>query len=66
MTPTLLYVDPIFCYLLSTFAVEHITVIDSSYNKDMGGKFHIPLLTPLHKESNLEALDVDAFDSQTL
>ena len=52
--------------LLSTFGVEHITVIDSSYNKDMVSKFHIPLLTPLHKESNLDALDVDSFDSQTL
>ena len=52
--------------LLSTFGVEHITVIDSSYNKDMVSKFHINLLTTLHKESNLEALDVDAFDSQTL
>ena len=32
----------------------------------MASKFHIPLLTLSHKESNLEALDVEAVDSQTL
>ena len=32
----------------------------------MASKFHIPLLTPSHKESNIEALDIEAVDSQTL
>ena len=38
----------------------------ASYKNDMASKFHIPLLTLSHKESNLEALDVEAVDSQTL
>ena len=32
----------------------------------MASKFHIPILTLSNKESNLEALDVEAVDSQTL
>ena len=38
----------------------------SSYNNDMVSKFQIPLLIPSHMESNLEALDVEAVDSQAL
>ena len=44
---------------LCTFSVEHITAIVASYNNDMANKFHISLLTLSHKESNLEALDVE-------
>ena len=66
MTPTLLYVDPISVIWLCTFSVEYITVIVASYKNDIVSKFHIPLVTLSHKESNLEALDVEADDSQTL
>ena len=66
MTPAV-YVDPIFSFFGSVpFSVEHITVIVASYNNDMISKFHITFLTLSHKESNLEALDVEAVDSQTL
>ena len=51
---------------LCNLSVEHITVKVSSYNNNMASKFHIPLLTPSHKESNIEALDIEAVDSQTL
>ena len=61
MTPTLLYVGPIFSYF--TFSIEYKTVIVASYNNDRASKFHIPLLTLSHKENNLEALDDEAVDS---
>ena len=32
----------------------------------MASKFHITLLTLLQKDSNLEALDIEALDSQAL
>ena len=32
----------------------------------MASKFHITLLTLSHKENNLEAVNVEAVDSQTL
>ena len=65
MTPALLYVDPISSYL-ALCLFHRALVIVFSYNNDMASKFNIPLLTPSHKESNLEALDVEAVDSQTL
>ena len=37
-----------------------------SYKNHMASKFHITLLTLSHKQSNLEALDVEAVDSRTL
>ena len=52
--------------LLCSFSVEHLTVIGASYNNDMASKFHISLLTLSHKDSNLEPLDVEVVDSQTL
>ena len=52
--------------MLCTFSIEHITVIVSSYKNDIASKFYIPLLTPSQKESNLEAVDVEAVDNQTL
>ena len=64
MTRTLLHVDPIFSYLaLYLFSIEHITVTAASYKNDIASRFHIPVLTLSYKESNLEALDVDAVDS---
>ena len=65
MTPTVLYVDPIFPYLACIFSVGHVTDIVASYNNDVFSKFHKPLLTLSHKESKLNALDVEAVDSQT-
>ena len=66
MTRTLLYVDPIYSYLALYFSVEHITVIVASYNNDLASKLHIPFLTLSHSDSNLQALEVETLDSQTL
>ena len=59
MTPTLLHIDPIFSYL----ALYIFRRVCNSHKNDLTSKFHIPLLTLSHKESNLEALDVEAVDS---
>ena len=42
------------------------TIKVATDNNDLASKFHIPLLTLSHKESNPEGLNVEAVDSQTL
>ena len=64
MTPAVLYVDPLFRYLV--LYLFRISYNRHSQNNDMASKFHIPFLTLSHKESNLEALGVEAVDSQIL
>ena len=45
MTPTLLYVDPIFSYLALYIFHRVYNVIVAGYKNDVASKFHIPLLT---------------------
>ena len=66
MTPAVLCRSNLLFFGSVPFSVEHITVIVASYNNDMISKFHITFLTLSHKESNLELLDVETVDSQTL
>ena len=62
----MLYVDPVFSDLALYLFRRGYNVIVAIYNNDIVNNAHVPLLTLSHKESNLEALDVEAVDIQTL